>query len=45
MTFNNAEDILLYARRAGLDPGQFRLEFLSSIRRAMLFASLRALEE
>ena len=45
VNFNSTDDVLTYARRAGLDVDQFRLDFMTAIRRMLLFASLRALEE
>jgi hypothetical protein len=42
--FNNDADILAYASRAGLSRAAWRLDFLPSIRKAILVAALRALE-
>jgi hypothetical protein len=43
--FNYDQDILSYAKRAGLDVDQFQLDQMSGIRRMLLVASLRAFEE
>jgi hypothetical protein len=42
--FNNSNDIEAHAQRAGLKPQAFALDFISSVRRALLFAALRTLE-
>jgi hypothetical protein len=45
VNFNSGEDIETFAKRANLDINQFRIDFMGAIRRLLLFASLRALEE
>ncbi len=45
LIFNSDTDLLFHAKRAGLDIAHFKLDFLSAIRRALLIASMRALED
>ena len=44
ITFNDGNDILTFASRAGLSSAAWRLDFVGSIRRAIMVAALRTLE-